>query len=123
MELSINHRTIFVAQYRVDMRKGHDGLFAEARRHGLDPFRGDIVVFPSRCRRRIKTLYADATGLWVSYKRFSADSIKTQLVFLADPSVARISPAEFAMLVEGNRFEVSKRPLGRDDPNSEGSRD
>lgn len=111
MELSLQHRIIFIAQYRVDMRKGHDGLIAEARRHGLDPFRGDVVVFPSKCRRRIKTLYADSTGLWVSYKRFSADSMKTALVFLDDPSVCKVTPAEFAMLIEGNKFDISKRPL------------
>jgi hypothetical protein len=103
-------RRILVAQYRVDMRKGHDGLFAEARSHGLDPFRGDVIVFPSRCRRRIKTLYADSTGLWVSYKRFSADTVKTALVFLDDPAVAQVTPAEFAMLIEGNKYDISRRP-------------
>jgi hypothetical protein len=117
METSLGHRTIFVAQYRVDMRKGHDGLSAEARRHGLDPFRGDVIVFPSRCRRRVKTLYADSTGLWVSYKRFSADTMKTALVFLDDPSVAKVTPAEFAMLIEGNRFDISRRPATWPDGN------
>ncbi len=92
------------------MCKGHDGLFAEARSHGLDPFGGDVIVFPSRCRRRVKTLYADSTGLWVSYKRFSADTMKTVLVFLDDPSMVKVTPAEFAMLIEGNKFDISRRP-------------
>lgn len=99
-------RRVLVAEYRVDLRKSHDGLLAEARRHGLCPWQGDVIVFAGRCRRKIKVLYADSTGLWVSYKKFSGGSMKTKLKFLDEPNVNEISTAELAMLLEGNKFDM-----------------
>jgi transposase len=104
-----NYKRILVAEYFVNFRKSHDGLLAEARKNGLDPFLGDVLVFLSRCRRKIKVLYSDKTGLWLSYKRFSAGTIKTKLKFLVEYSVKEITTAELSMLLEGNEYSLTKK--------------
>lgn len=75
----------------------------------LDPFSGDVVIFIGRHRRRIKVLYADATGLWVSSKRFTLEAMKTKLEFLCDPSCDSITEAELAMLIEGSSYTIGKK--------------
>lgn len=100
---------ILLAQHRVDFRKGHSGLLAECYRMGLDPYRGDLVIFIGRNRRRIKIIYADATGLWVSAKVFTMESMKTQFKFLSDCGSNSISSAEFSLLMEGTSYVIKKR--------------
>lgn len=102
-------RFIHVAMHRVDFRKSHDGLLAEAYNMGLDPFSGDVVLFVGRCRRRMKLLFADTSGLWLAYKRFNSDSMKTKFRFLTDPRVNQISMAELQMFFEGTAYTVNKR--------------
>jgi hypothetical protein len=76
---------------------------------GLDPFSGDVVIFVGRHRRRIKVLYADSTGLWISAKLFTIEAMKTNLQFLAEPSCTSITAAELAMLMEGSRYTLEKK--------------
>lgn len=100
---------VWLAEHRVDFRKQHQGLLAEAYKMNLDPFSGDVVIFVGRHKRRIKVLYADPTGLWVSAKVFTVEAIKTKLNFLSEPSCKIITQAELAMLMEGSRYTVEKR--------------
>ena len=102
-------RFINVAMHKVDFRKSHDGLLAEAYHMGLDPFAGDVVLFVGRCRRRMKLLFADDSGLWLAFKRFNSESMKTKFRFLADPMVNQISMAELQMFFEGSAYTVDKR--------------
>lgn len=102
-------RFIHVAMHRVDFRKSHDGLLAEAYHMGLDPFAGDVILFVGRCRRRMKLLFADSSGLWLAFKRFNSESMKTKFQFLADPHADRISMAELQMFFEGTAYTVNKR--------------
>ena len=76
---------------------------------GLDPFRGDVVIFVGRNRRRLKLLYADPTGLWLSVKRFTVEAMKTSFAFVTDPSCRSITAAELAMLAEGSSYTLGKR--------------
>ena len=101
-------RFIHVAMHHVDFRKGHDGLLAECYNMGLDPFAGDVVLFIGRCRRRMKLLFADDSGLWVAFKRFNSESIKTKFRFLADPKVNQISMAELQMFFEGKAYTIDQ---------------
>lgn len=103
------YNRILVAEYRVDFRKAHDGLLAEARKHNCDPFAGDVIIFVSRCKSKIKALYADKTGLWLSHKVFTADTIKTKLSFLTEPTVTEVSPAALSMLLEGTAYRIEKK--------------
>lgn len=100
---------IWLAQHRVDFRKGHSGLLAECFKMGLDPYRGDLVVFIGRNRRRIKIIYADATGLWVSTKVFTMEAMKTQFKFLHDIGSSVITSAELSLLMEGSSYVIKKR--------------
>lgn len=75
----------------------------------LDPFAGDVVIFIGRNRRRIKVLYADGTGLWVSAKKFTLEAMKTQFTFLLEPSCESITAAELAMLLEGSSYLLKKK--------------
>lgn len=100
---------IWLAHHRVDFRNGHSGLLAQCYKMGVDPFKGDLIIFIGRNRRRIKIIYADSTGLWVSAKLFSMEAMKTQFKFLQDPGCDLISSAELAMLIEGSSYSVKKR--------------
>lgn len=102
-------RFIHVAMHRVDFRKSHDGLLAEAYTMGLNPFEGDVILFVGRCRRRMKLLFADESGLWLAFKRFNAQAMKTKFRFLIDPQVNQISMAELQMFFEGNAYTVDRR--------------
>jgi hypothetical protein len=110
MMFSVNRRQkIWLAQHRVDFRKGHTGLLAEAYKMNLDPFSGDVIIFIGRHRRRIKVLYADSTGLWISSKLFTLSAMKTAFKFLSEPQVSSITQAELALLMEGSRYTINKR--------------
>lgn len=106
-----NHRRprIWLARHKVDFRKGHSGLLAEAYKMNLDPFTGDVVIFIGRNRRRIKVLYADSTGLWISSKLFTLEAMKTKFNFLSEPMCDWISQGELALLLEGSRYVIEKR--------------
>lgn len=104
-----NIRKIFLAQHRIDFRKSHNGLLAESFKLKLNVWDGDCVLFLSKNKTKMKILYADKTGLWLSTKIFSAGAIKTKFKFLNEASCDEITQAEMAMLFEGARFEVTAK--------------
>ncbi len=109
--LSVDQRRskIWLAQHRVDFRKGHSGLIAEAYKMGLDPYRGDVVIFIGRNRRRLKVLYADQTGVWISSKLFTLGAMKTSLQFVSDPHCKSISQSELALICEGAAYTIQNK--------------
>lgn len=100
---------VWLARHRVDFRKQHTGLLAEAYKMSLDPYLGDVVIFIGRNRRRIKVLYADQTGLWISAKLFTLEAMKTKFKFLSEPFCDTISQGELLLLLEGSRYTIEKR--------------
>ena len=61
---------IFLATGATDMRKSFDTLAAIVRNElGSDPTSGHVYVFCNKRFDRIKALYFDGSGLWVSAKR------------------------------------------------------
>jgi transposase len=69
--LSLSPATrVFVALTPVDMRKSFNGLYAEVQSllH-QDPLSGHLFIFSNRLRNRLKILWWDGSGLWVSAKR------------------------------------------------------
>lgn len=102
-------KNVYVAYHKVDFRKQHDGLLGECYRLGLNPIAGDVVLFVGRCRRKMKLLFADDTGIWVAFKRFNKECMKTSFRFLDDPSVKEISQAELSMFFEGCRYKIERR--------------
>lgn len=102
-------RSIWLARYRIDFRKGPWSLLAEAYSLGLNPLDGDAVLFIGRDKRKIKLIYADPTGLWVSYKVFHKSAMKTLVEFSEDKAKEVMTAADLAMLLEGASFSVHKR--------------
>lgn len=100
---------VWLAQHRVDFRRQHCGLLAEAYKMGLDPFAGDIIIFVGRTRRMLKVLYADPTGLFVTAKLFTLETMKTKFKFLTEPLAKDITMAELSLLIEGTRYTIEKR--------------
>jgi len=94
--------------FKVDFRRHHDGLLAEAFKLNLNPFKGDMLIFVSRERRKIKVLYSDETGVWLSTKKFTMETMKTRFKFLTDPTWTKITSGELAMLLEGSAYKVEK---------------
>ena len=109
MFLATQGKRIFVAEHIVDFRRAHDGLLAEAFRLKLDPFKGDVIIFVGRRKNRIKVLHADTTGLWISWKQFTVESMKTQFRFLSEPSCRSITQGELAMLLEGSSYMLLRQ--------------
>jgi hypothetical protein len=109
MMLAHRKSRIWLTRHRVDFRRHHDGLLAEAYKMSLDPFSGDIIIFVGKHRRAIKLLYADPTGLWLSWKKFTVEAMKTSVPFLSDPSCQSITQAELAMLMEGSSYSITKK--------------
>jgi hypothetical protein len=109
MVVGVRRQRIWLARHRVDFRKAHNGLLAEAYKMNLDPFNGDVIIFIGKNRRRLKVLYADLTGMWVSSKVFTLEAMKTKLNFLLEPSSDSITSAELAMLIEGSQYTIGKK--------------
>ena len=59
---------IFVYTGPVDMRRGHDGLFAVVRSWGLDPFSGHLFAFVGKHGDRIKILAFEHGDFLLLYK-------------------------------------------------------
>ncbi len=109
MIFSTRIRRVYIVNHRVDFRRRHDGLLAEAFKLGKDPFMGDLMIFIGRGKSRLKLLYADQTGLWESTKKFTVESMKTKLRFLDDPSCTEITEAELALVLEGTAYTITRR--------------
>jgi len=113
-------RRIFLARAATDMRKSFDTLAALVRSDlGEDPLCGDIFVFVSRNRQRVKILVWDASGFWLCAKRLEEGRFAVPQASLVDErSRVQLSPAEVRALLEGinvhhaTRHEHYRRPAG-----------
>ena len=105
---------IYVASVPVDMRMGHDGLFALIREQWKkDPFTGHLFVFFGRAHDRVKVLFWDRGGFVVYYKRLEKGRFQLPVV---DPRRRHVEmePAQLAMLLDG--IDLNARRLARWSP-------
>ena len=102
-------RRVFLAQHRVDFRKGPDGLLGEAYLLGADPYKGDCVLFVKRDHTQLRALIGDGVGLYLVTRRFEGGRLRVLLTFAERPSGAAISTGELSLLLEGARFTVHNR--------------
>lgn len=102
-------RRVFLAQHRVDFRKGPDGLLGEAYLLGADPYCGDCVLFVKRDHTQLRALIGDKVGLYLVTRRFEGGRVRVLLTFAESPSATTISTGELSLLLEGARFTVHKR--------------
>lgn len=100
---------VLFAQHKVDFRRGFDGLLAEARRLGADPYAGDCVIFVKRDWTQIRAILGDGVGLFMVFRRFEGSTLRSLLSFTAEPSARTITTAELSLLLEGAQFTVHTR--------------
>ena len=99
---------IFLSPDAVDMRKGPDGLAAEVRRRGGDPFSGHLFVFASRRADRIKILTWSTGGYIVWYKRLERGRFP---VPRGDCSTVTLEPGQLALLLDGIDYRSVVHPI------------
>jgi hypothetical protein len=107
--LPLSPRRLFLATHRVDFRRRFDGLLAEARKIGADPYSGDCVVFMKGDFTQIRVITGDPIGLYLISRRFEGSRLKRFFNFVADPGATTISRAELSMLLEGSSYTIYSR--------------
>jgi transposase len=96
-------RRIFLARSGTDMRKSFDTLATLVRQDlEQDPLCGDIFVFVSRNRQRVKILVWDVSGFWLCAKRLESGRFAVPQAAVGDDGDrVELSPAEVRLLLEG----------------------
>jgi hypothetical protein len=107
--LSVKVRRVFLAQHCIDFRKRFDGLLAQARLLGADPYDGDCVMFVKRDHTQLRAIVGDSVGLYLICRRFEGGRLRDVAAFARDPHATEISTAELSLLLEGASFTVHKR--------------
>jgi hypothetical protein len=107
--LSVKIRRVFLAHQSVDFRRRFDGLLAQARQLGADPYDGDCVLFIKRDHTQLRAIVGDCVGLYLVCRRFEGGRLRNIASFVRDPHATEISTAELALLLEGARFTVHQR--------------
>lgn len=101
---------IYVASAPVDMRMGHDGLFAVVREQWKeDPFTGHLFVFFGRAHNRVKILFWDRGGFVIFYKRLEKGRFRWPRPTGEDVHV-EVDGTDLAMLLDGIDLSRVKRP-------------
>jgi transposase len=107
---------IFVASAAIDMRMGHDGLFAVVREQWKkDPFTGHLYVFFGRAHDRVKILFWDRGGFVVYYKRLERGRFRWPLPKEDDAHV-EVDGTDLTMLLDGIDLRYVRRPAAWQPP-------
>ena len=100
---------IYLCVAPADMRRGFDTLAASVKeflKH--DPFSGNLFLFVSRGKDRMKILYWEKDGFCLWYKRLEEGTFKLPSSKDAPMSV-ELKATELAMLLEGIDLKSIKR--------------
>ena len=100
---------VYLASAPMDMRCGHDGLFAIVRRWGLDPFSGDLFAFVGKRHDKLKVLVWQRGGFLLLYKRLEKGRFRIPAV-RADGERAVLDSTELMMLLDGIDLTQVRRP-------------
>ena len=93
---------IYLALEPQDMRKSFNGLYAAAEEQlGEDPRGGALFVFCNKRRNRIKILYFDGTGLWVSAKRLEQGCFSWPKPSRRDQRKLKLAPEALQLVLDG----------------------
>ena len=112
---------VFLASEPVDMRRGHDGLFAIVKSWSMDPFSGDLFCFVGKRHDRIKILVWHRGGFLLLYKRLEKGRFRIPRV-TASARTMTLDATGLAMLLDGIDLEHVKRPKLWDPPRSAAAR-
>ena len=100
---------VYLASQPVDMRSGHDGLFAIVKSWGLDPFNGHLFAFVGKRGDRVKVLVWHRGGFVVLYKRLEKGRFRMPRV-KPGTRTAILDGTELAMLLDGIDVKYVRRP-------------
>lgn len=101
---------VYLASAPIDLRAGHDGLFARVRDAlGHDPASGHLFVFYGRRKDRIKILLAQRGGLVVYYKRLERGRFAIPPIPAATASL-ELDAVALGMLLDGIDLTHVRRP-------------
>jgi transposase len=102
MILSFSNRyRYFVYAAGCDMRKGYDGLSGLVRNEfNKDPLLGDVFIFLSRTRNKIKLLHWQGDGFSIYAKRLEKGTFEIPKVN-ASQNAMEISPQQLQFILEG----------------------
>ena len=103
-------KQVFVAQHKIDFRRGISGLLAEAYAMELDPYKGECLLFIHESWRQIRFVCGDHCGLYMGTRYFEGGALARMFDFSAANGFFEITPAEFAMIIEGAHYVVKSRP-------------
>jgi transposase len=93
---------VYLCLTACDMRKSFDGLHALVREHlELDAFAGNLFVFASRRRDRLKILYWDRDGFAIWSKRLEEGTYAVPWAESAEERRREITAQEFSALLSG----------------------
>lgn len=112
---------VYLASQTVDMRAGHDGLFAIVKSWGLNPFNGDLFAFVGKRGDRIKILVWHRGGFLLLYKRLERSRFRIPPM---EPGTrtAVLDGTALAMLLDGIDLARVKRPALWEPPSAVASR-
>jgi len=100
----------FLYAGKTDMRKGFDSLCGIVRgEFKMNPLCGDVFIFLSRTRTRIKFLQWQGDGFAMYFKRLEKGTFEVPTDFLS-LSTAQISSQQLLLIMEGiSLLSVKKR--------------
>lgn len=107
--LSINssQRYFFYAGL-ADMRKGFDSLCGLVREEfKMNPMSGDIFIFVSKSRNRIKLLHWQGDGFAIFYKRLEKG--RFEVPEISENHTARISSQQLMLIMEGIKLSSVRK--------------
>lgn len=100
---------VYLCTAPTDMRKGFDSLAALVSQHlGRDPLSGDLFLFLSRSKDRIKALLWEADGFTIWYRRLEAGTYRLPACPPGATGVT-LKASELAMLLDGIDLKSVRR--------------
>src|SRR5262249_15637182 len=114
---------IYLAAEPIDLRRGHDGLFAVVRNHWrMDPFSGHLFAFVGRRANRVKILFFDRGGFVVYYKRLERGKFRLPRVRAGATSIT-LDATQLSMLLDGIDVDHVRRARHWHPPSVSDTRD
>ncbi len=100
---------VYLCTAPTDMRKGFDSLASLVTEHlGRDPLSGDLFLFLSRSKDRIKGLLWQADGFTIWYRRLEEGTYRLPAYPAGQTSVT-LKASELAMLLDGIDLKSVRR--------------
>jgi transposase len=101
--------SVYLCTTPTDMRKGFDTLAALVKDHlGRDPLSGDLFLFLSRGKDRLKALAWEPDGFALYYKRLEEGTYRLPPHAPGTPGVT-LKASELAMLLDGIDLKSVRR--------------